>query len=145
MDFDAQISLRIAFASSNQRHLDEHLGQCQNLSFYHVTPSHSKHIETIKLTQYEGHNQQKIKDRLSALTDCFAVYCLACGNPVRQQLLKQGTRVVIHPQEELISSIIPLIQANWPGDIADRQERQKHKLKNDDYLNELADSQWDDD
>tara|TARA_R110001583_G_scaffold188860_3_gene351352 strand:+ start:42859 stop:43290 length:432 start_codon:yes stop_codon:yes gene_type:complete len=143
MTNEIQNSLKIAFASSNETHLDEHLGKCQNLSIYHVTPTQSLHIETISLNHYDGHNEQKISDRLTALSDCFAVYCLACGNPVRQQLLRQGTRVIIRPEPELINLVLPLIQANWPGDVVIRQQRQIHKQKSTDYLNHLADSEWD--
>jgi hypothetical protein len=70
------------------------------------------------------------------------VYCLACGNPVRQQLLKQGIRVIIRPEKELIISAISKLQTHWPGTIANRQQRQIAKKTNVDYLSKLADSEW---
>ena len=135
-------SLNIAFATSNERDLDQHFGSCQQMSIYRLTPDSYKHLTTVAfLPSAEGHNQQKITERLGALSNCFAVYCLACGNPVRRQLLEQGTRVVIH-SEDLIENILPQIQANWPGKIALRQERQLSKKKDADYFSKLAESEW---
>jgi len=134
--------LNIAFASSNERDLDEHFGSCQQLMVYRLSLENKEHIDTIKFAHYEGHNQQKISDRLAVLKDCFAVYCLACGNPVRKQLLEQGTRVVIHSQVELIDKLLSKIQANWPGKIALRQGRQLNKKQDTDYFNKLAESEW---
>ena len=135
--------LNIAFATSNQTHLDEHFGSCRQLSIYSLSPNSREHLKTIEFVPREGHNQQKINDRLAALQDCFAVYCLACGNPVRQQLLAQGTRVVIRSEAQLIDNLLSQIQANWPGKIALRQKRQTTRKQNADYLSELADSEWD--
>jgi nitrogen fixation protein NifX len=136
--------LNIAFATDNQTHLNEHFGSCQKFTIYSLSPDSYEHLQTIDFMACEGHNQQKINDRLAALQDCFAVYCLACGNPVRQQLMANGIRVVIHPQPELIENIIPQIQASWPGKIASRQQRQTSRKKDADYFNQLADSEWED-
>jgi len=135
-------SLNIAFATSNERDMDQHFGSCQQISIYRLTPDGSEHLNTVAfLPNKAGHNQQKITERLSALSDCFAVYCLACGNPVRNQLLSQGTRVVIR-SEALIEHILPQIQANWPGKIALRQARQLSKKRDADYFSKLAESDW---
>ncbi|MDA7746191.1 hypothetical protein N8878_02525 [Psychromonas sp.] len=136
-------TLDIAFASSNEVDLDEHFGSCHQLTLYRLSPDSSQFIESIKFNSTPGHNQQKISDRLTALRNCFAVYCLACGNPVRQQLLAQGTRVVIHPHSEAIDNLITKIQCNWPGKIALRESKQRNKKQDDDYFKKLADSEWD--
>lgn len=136
-------SLNIAFATSNERTLDEHFGSCHQLAIYRLTSNSSEHISTVTFAPSEaGHNQQKISERLASLENCFAVYCLACGNPVRKLLLAQGTRVVLHPQAELIENILPQIQANWPEAVARRQERRLSKKKDANYFSELAESEW---
>jgi len=143
MHSNAQETLYIAFASSSLNLLDAHFGSSPNLVIYSVTPTASEHLKTVALPHYEGHNPQKIADRLNALSDCFAVYCLACGNPVRQQLLAQGTRVVISAQETPIASLISDLQSHWPGEIARRQARQIDRKKESDYFDKLADGPWD--
>ena len=143
MDELTENRLNIAFATNNQTHLNEHFGSCQQLTIYSLSPECGEHLRTIDFMVCEGHNQQKINDRLVALQDCFAVYCLACGNPVRQQLMANGIRVVIHPQAELIEDLVTHIQANWPGKIAQRQQRQTSKKQDADYFANLADSEWD--
>ena len=137
-------NLKIAFATSNLTHLDEHFGSCKQLTLYSLSPEHSEHLQTIEFIPQEGHHPQKINDRLAALKNCFAVYCLACGNPVRQQLLAQGTRVVIISQAQPIDKLLQQIQTNWPGEIASRQTRQNLRKKEADYFAQLAESTWDD-
>jgi len=135
-------SLNIAFTTSDEKELDQHFGSCKQISIYRLTPDSSEHLTTVAfLPSAEGHNQQKITERLAALSDCFAVYCLACGNPVRKQLLGQGTRVVIHTHD-LIDNIVAHIQANWPGKVAQRQARQLSKKQDADYFDKLAESEW---
>jgi len=136
-------SLYVAFATSNEDQLDQHFGSCDQLMIYRLSLENKEHIRTVKLANIEGHNQQKIQQRLAVLSECFAVYCLACGNPVRQQLMARGTRVVIHPQIELIDNLLSQIQANWPGKIAQRQKRQLNKKQDENYFNELIESEWD--
>jgi nitrogen fixation protein NifX len=143
MDNVTENRLNIAFATDNQTHLNEHFGSCQQLSIYSLSPDSSEHLRSVDFAVYEGHNQLKIKDRLAALQGCFAVYCLACGNPVRQQLMANGIRVVIHPQPELIETLLAQIQDNWPGKVAQRQQRQTSKKRDADYYEKLADSEWD--
>jgi len=134
--------LRIAFATSNGDELDEHFGNCQQLAIYHLTPTSNEHVNTVKFQIYEQHNQQKINERLMVLKNCFAVYCLACGNPVRRQLLAQNTRVVIHPHNILIQQLITKIQSRWPGAIAARQTKQRNRKKENNYFTQLAESEW---
>jgi len=134
--------INIAFASSNESDLDEHFGSCQQFTIYRLSITQREHIKSIQFSASEGYKQQKIDVRLAALNDCFAVYCLACGNPVRQQLLAQGIRVVVHPHSEDIEKLITQIQANWPGKIAQRQHQQRSKKQDNDYFTALAASEW---
>ncbi len=143
MDEFAENTLNIAFASNDLRHLNEHFGSCPQFTIYRVSAQGSEHLRTVDFMASEGHNQKKIDARLTALQDCFAVYCLACGNPVRQQLMANGIRVVIHPQADLIANLVTQIQDNWPGEIALRQQRQNSKKQDSDYFEKLADSEWD--
>ena len=135
--------LNIAFATNNQSDLNEHFGSCQQFIIYSLSTDSSECIKTVDFTTVAGHSQQKINDRLNALHNCFAVYCLACGNPVRQQLMANGIRVVIHPKSEQIKNLISQIQTNWPGRIALRRQRQDSKKRDADYFENLADTEWD--
>ena len=135
--------LNIAFASSNQDDLDEHFGSCHQFTIYSLSPESAELLSNVEFTAQEGHSQQKISDRLNALQGCFAVYCLACGNPVRQQLMADNIRVVIQPQPASITSLLAQIQGNWPGAIAIRQQKAAQKHANENYLESLANSEWD--
>lgn len=139
---NSENSLLIAFATSNNVDLDAHFGSCPAMSLYRLTPDGCEHIKSVEFTAVEGHNQQKINDRLTILNGCFAVYCLACGNPVRKQLMAQGTRVVIYPEQSSIESVINHIHNNWPSQVALRQAKQREKKKQADYFETLTESEW---
>ena len=117
--------LNIAFASSNQEDLDEHFGSCHQFTIYSLSPQSAELLRNVQFTAQEedSHSRQKINDRLKALQGCFAVYCLACGNPVRQQLMADNIRVVIQAQPTPITTLLAKIQDNWPGAIASRQQK----------------------
>jgi len=135
-------SLKVAFASSDERQIDEHFGSCTKLTIYELLPHSYEHIKTVNFAAIKGHNQQKISHRLIALQTCFAVYCLACGNPVRQQLLAQGIRVIITPEQALISTLISKIQKNWPGKVAERQQSLIKKQQDKTYFEAITESEW---
>ena len=135
--------LNIAFASSNQNDLDEHFGSCHQFTIYSLSPQRAELLRNVEFIVQEGHSRQKINDRIKALQGCFAVYCLACGNPVRQQLMADNIRVVIQSQPTPITTLLAKIQKNWPGAIATRQQKASQKHANKNYFEALANSEWD--
>lgn len=132
--------INIAFATDNQTHVNQHLGSCRTLSIYGLSPDKAELQQVVEFTAVQGHNQQKIAARIKVLKDCFAVYCLACGDPVRKQLMANGIRVIKLEAPDHISQQIQQIQANWPGNIAFRQQRKQQSSEQ--RFTELGDSDW---
>lgn len=137
-----QLTLKIAFASDDKKHANQHFGSSPYLTIYTLTRDNITEVESINFELLEGNNKLKIASRLKVLKHCFAVYCLGCGNPVRQQLLAQGTRTVINKKNETIDSILKQVQKNWPETIAIRQQQRLIKKQDQHYFESLANSQW---
>lgn len=137
-----QLTLKIAFASDDKKHANQHFGSCPYLAIYTLTRDKITEIESINFELVEGNNKLKIRSRLTVLKHCFAVYCLGCGNPVRQQLLAQGTRTVIKQKSEPIEYILKQVQKNWPETIAIRQQQRLIEKQDQQYYETLANSQW---
>lgn len=138
-----ELTLDIAFASNDEKNVNQHFGSCLYLTIYRLTRHDSEHLENISFELIKSNNKQKISNRLKAIKNCFAVYSLGCGNPVRQQLLTQGTRTVIKEENQPIAEILKQIQGNWPGAIAIRQQQHLIKKQDKHYFEKLANSQWD--
>lgn len=140
--YSALTQLNIAFASHDNIKVDQHFGRSKQFYIYQLFPDQYRLLDRLPLTSHSQDNQQKIAQRLQAISDCFAVYCLACGAPVRQQLLAQGTRVVVLPKTQRIDVLIEKIQQNWPGNIALRQHQYRDQQQKKQYFDQLAESQW---
>jgi len=138
----AQTQLNIAFASHDNINVDQHFGRSEQFSIYQLSPNQHRLFDTLSLASHAQDKQQKIVQRLQAINHCFAVYCLACGAPVRQQLLAQGTRVVVLPETQRIDALIEKIQQNWPAHIALRQHQSRNQQQKKQYFAQLAESQW---
>lgn len=80
--------IRVAFASSDLKKVDQHFGSAERFVLYDVIPEeHSLHevFEFGSLDQ-DG-NERKLLEKFVALEGCVAVYCLAVGPSAVRQLM----------------------------------------------------------
>ncbi len=80
--------IRVAFASSDLKKVDQHFGSAERFVLYDVIPEeHAMHqvFEFGSLDQ-DG-NERKLLEKFVALDGCVAVYCLAVGPSAVRQLM----------------------------------------------------------
>lgn len=136
-----EAQLHIAFATDDQILINQHLGSCQSLRIYGLSPGSAQLEQVVEFKPIKGHSPQKIQARLKVLSHCFAVYCLACGDVVRKQLMQQGIRVIKLEHDTLINEQIQHIQQNWPTQLAQRLSRTRQRSKQ--RFSEFEVSEWD--
>jgi nitrogen fixation protein NifX len=87
--------LRVAFASSDRRHVDQHFGAAESFVVHGVGPAHSSVIEVIQFgpLRMDG-NEDKLAAKIAALEGCLAVYCQAVGASAVNQLRAAGIQPV---------------------------------------------------
>ena len=96
-DFDGdgfmEKALKVAFATTDQVHVDQHFGSAVRFAVYHVTMDEARIAEAIafEAASHDG-NEDKLAARIAALGGCAAVYCQAVGASAIAQLKKVGVQ-----------------------------------------------------
>lgn len=78
--------LKVAFATSDRRHVDQHFGTARTFAIYAVDAASSKLLELIEFVEsaqsgdeQHGDSHGKLAAKLEALQGCVAIYCEAIG------------------------------------------------------------------
>ena len=82
------MTVKIAFASSDRRAVNQHFGAAGAFAIYEVGEAEARLIEVAEFieTAMDGH-EGKLAAKVELLGDCAAVYCNAVGASAIQQLL----------------------------------------------------------
>jgi len=125
-------ALKLAFATTDMKHVDQHFGSAQAVAIYAVE---LKRARLLEVAQFDKVEQDSHEDRLVAkiamLEGCVAVYCQAVGSSAVRQLRAQD----IHPVKvtagaviaDLIESVQDMLRAGpsaWLAKAATRQQGQ---------------------
>lgn len=81
--------IRVAFATSDRKRVDQHFGTASALAIYAITPEQATLVEFAQFGKLEadGH-EDKLHAKMALLHGCVAVYCQAVGGSAIRQLLK---------------------------------------------------------
>jgi nitrogen fixation protein NifX len=103
--------IKVAFASTNMRAVNQHFGSAQSFAMYHVDPEHAILLEAAEFgTLAQDGNEDKLAAKLEMLEGCAAVYCLAAGTSAVQQLLARGIQPMKVAEDADINDLIESLQ-----------------------------------
>ncbi len=87
--------LRVAFATGDRRHVDQHFGSTESFAIYTVGADGHALAEAVRFSsaEHDG-NEDKLVDRMAALEGCAAVYVQAVGSSAIQRLLSMGVQPI---------------------------------------------------
>jgi nitrogen fixation protein NifX len=108
---DAASSVKVAFASADRKHIDQHFGAAEGFVLYQVSP---KGYELLEVAQFgrldmDG-NEDKLGAKIEVLRDCVAVYCQAIGASAIGQLRGAGVQPIKVAPQTLISGLLRDLQ-----------------------------------
>lgn len=108
---EISMSLRIAFASSDREHVDQHFGAARAFAVYTVEPASHALVEVAQFmeTAMDG-NEGKLATKVDLLAGCAAVYCQAVGASAIQQLLARGIQPIKVEEGTPIAGLIGALQ-----------------------------------
>lgn len=90
-----ETAIRVAFASTDMRHVDQHFGSAESFVIYAVNQDTSKMVDVIQFGDLaQDGNENKLIDKMSALEGCAAVYVQAIGASALNQLRSLGVQPV---------------------------------------------------
>ncbi|MBF0110566.1 MAG: nitrogen fixation protein NifX [Magnetococcales bacterium] len=107
----AERTFRIAFASSDLRHVNEHFGTATRFVIYQVSAGYSRLERVVGFDREEEDGREgKLEPRLASLADCDAVHCRAVGASAARQLLQQGVQPIRLEGPSGIGNLVAAIQ-----------------------------------
>lgn len=89
------MTIRVAFASSDRRCVNQHFGAAQAFVIYAVEENRSELLEVAQFHEapMDGH-EGKLAAKIALLSGCAAVFCQAVGASAIQQLMAVGVQPV---------------------------------------------------
>jgi nitrogen fixation protein NifX len=90
-----EYALKVAFASTDMKHVNQHFGSAESFVIYAVDPAQSKMLEVARFGELlQNGNEDKLIVKMKALNGCIAVYSQAVGASAVRQLKTMGIQPV---------------------------------------------------
>ena len=104
--------MKVAFASTDKLHIDEHFGQAEFFYLWEVGPEEASFcgVVQVKAESEAGHSDDKIEARAAALADCALVYVAEIGGPAAARLVAKKIHPLKSKEHQTIASVIEQLQ-----------------------------------
>lgn len=124
------MSVKIAFASSDRRLVDQHFGAAEAFCIYALAEDDARLVEVAEFhdsdTAMDGH-EGKLAGKIAMLEGCAAVYCNAVGASAIKQLLAAGIQPMKveegTPVDALLCGLNQSLKHDPPAWLAKRLQR----------------------
>ena len=104
-------ALKLAFASTDMKHVDQHFGSAESFVIYAVDLEEVRMLEVIQFGQLaQDGNEDKLVDKVKALEGCVAVYSQAVGSSAVAKLKAGGIQPVKVAAGAEISDMLASVQ-----------------------------------
>lgn len=114
---EEEMTVKIAFASSDRRAVDQHFGAAEAFAIYELGESEARLVAVAEFieTAMDGH-EGKLAAKVELLADCAAVYCNAVGASAIQQLLAKSIQPMRVDEGTVIEELLLGLQKNLVND-----------------------------
>jgi nitrogen fixation protein NifX len=106
------LAMKVAFASTDRVHIDEHFGQAEAFYLWDVGPEAAAFsgVVQVKADSESGHSDDKIEARCAALADCALVYVAEIGGPAAARLVAKKIHPIKSKEQEPITAVVEKLQ-----------------------------------
>lgn len=106
-----ETSIKVAFATSDMVHVNQHFGSAKSFALYAVDPDKSQLLEATQFGELaQDGNEDKLSVKIALLAGCAAVYCQAVGASAIKQIVAQGIQPIKVHEGSAISDLIGDLQ-----------------------------------
>ena len=103
--------LKIAFASTDMRHVDQHFGSAKTFVMYEVDPDNATMTDAVEFGELaQDGNEDKLEAKIEALSSCAAVYVLAIGGSAISKLARIGVQPMKVQSGASITALVSELQ-----------------------------------
>jgi len=109
--------MKVAFASTDRVHVDEHFGQAGEFIIWEIGPAEAAFsgVVQVEAETGPGHSDDKIEARSAALADCALVYVAEIGGPAAARLVAKKIHPLKSKQREPIATVAARLQQVLQG------------------------------
>ena len=109
---DSQTGLKVAFATTDMKTVNQHFGSAQSFTMYVINPAEATLLEAAQFGKLEddGEEEDKLAAKISMLEGCAAVYCQAIGSSAIRQLTMRGIQPFKVTEGAEVNDLIKALQ-----------------------------------
>lgn len=102
--------MKVAFASTDKVHIDEHFGQAEEFYVWNIGPDAAEFSGVIQVKDESGDSADRIEARGAALEDCALVYVGQIGGPAAARLVAKKIHPLKSKTQEPIIEVVAKLQ-----------------------------------
>jgi len=110
--------MKVAFASTDKVHVDEHFGKAKEFYLWEIGPEKAEFTGVLQVDEGDGDADDRIEARSSALADCALVYVGQIGGPAAARLVAKKIHPLkskeAEPIADLVEKLREVLQGNPP-------------------------------
>lgn len=102
--------MKVAFASTDKVHIDEHFGRASEFYIWNISPDSAEFKGVLQVDEGNGDSADRIEARSSALSDCALVYVGEIGGPAAARLVAKKIHPIKSKEHESIVAVVEKLQ-----------------------------------
>ncbi len=102
--------MKVAFASTDKIHVDEHFGRAEQFYIWEVGPEAAAFAGVVQVRQEGDDEADRIEARCAGLGDCALVYVAQIGGPAAARLVQKKIHPIKSKEQEPITDVVEKLQ-----------------------------------
>jgi nitrogen fixation protein NifX len=107
--------MKVAFASTDKIHVDEHFGKAKEFYLWDIGPDNAEFAGVLQVDEGTGDSDDRIEARSAALADCALVYVGEIGGPAAARLVAKKIHPLKSKEAEPITVVVEKLQQVLQG------------------------------
>ena len=112
------LAMKVAFASTDKIHVDEHFGKAKEFFLWEIGADKAEFTGLLQVDEGDGDADDRIEARSAALADCAIVYVGQIGGPAAARLVAKKIHPLksktAEPITEIVEKLQQVLQTNPP-------------------------------
>jgi nitrogen fixation protein NifX len=104
------LAMKVAFASTDKVHVDEHFGRAEAFYIWDVGPEAAAFSGVVQVKSEGDDEADRIEARCAGLADCALVYVAQIGGPAAARLVAKKIHPIKSKEQEPIATVVEKLQ-----------------------------------
>ncbi len=102
--------MKVAFASTDKVHVNEHFGRAEQFYIWEVGPEEAEFTGVVQVKTEGDDEADRIEARCAGLDDCALVYVAQIGGPAAARLVQKKIHPIKSKEQEPITAVVAKLQ-----------------------------------